>query len=307
MPLHPQLAAMVAKASRYPPMHQVPVPLLRESAAKQLRTGLAKEDVAKVEDAAIDGPGGPIRIRIYRPTLESDLPLTMFFHGSGFVICSLDTHDDMCRQICNRSGTIVVSVDYRLAPENPYPAAPDDCRAATLWTARNGARLGADVRRLAVCGDSAGGAMAAIVSLRTRDEGGPPIKAQVLVYPVTDHYSARHPSYEARGEGYGLRRDEMQWFWDLYLPEAMDAGHAYVSPARAPDLTGMPPSYIVTAEYDVLRDEGERYAAALRAAGVPVELKRYHDMNHGFLNWVGLVDRATEAMDDLGAWMRANV
>lgn len=306
MELHAQLRAMLDKAAGLPPMHTVPIAAIRATDLARYSFGVPKEEVAMAEDRSIPGPRGDIRLRIYRPAREGVLPVTMFFHGSGFCICSIDTHDAMCRQIANRAGSIVVSVDYRLAPENPFPAGPDDCWAATLWAAGAAAEWGGDAQRLAVCGDSAGGTMAAVVAQRARDAGGPAIVAQILLYPVTDHHSAGHASYTERGIGWGLTAEGMRRFWDLYLPDAADVP-AWAAPARHASLAGLPPAYVITAEYDVLRDEGEAYAARLAAAGVPTTLRRYGDMNHGFLNWVGLVDRAGEAMDALGAWMRANI
>lgn len=304
MTLHPALTAMVAKAAKYPPMHLVPLATVREAAPRLLRTGLPPEHVDSAEDIVLGELPRPVRVRVYRPDTGKGRPLTLFFHGSGFTICSIETHDAMCRQICARSGSVVVSVDYSLAPENPYPAGPDDCQAATRWAARNAMRLGADASRMALCGDSAGGAMAAVVAMRSRAAGEPAIKAQILIYPVTDHYSAGHASFEQRGTGCGLLRDEMRWFWDQYLPDPSQAANPDVSPARAPDLRGLPQSYVMVAEYDVLRDEGLAYARALATADVPVTLRHYTDMNHGFLNWVGVVDRADEAMNALAAWMR---
>ncbi|MET0427968.1 MAG: alpha/beta hydrolase [Microvirga sp.] len=307
MTLDPVLAAKVEKGARFPPMNRLPLDLVRDAALRQLATGLPKEPVGSIEDIRFEGPDRPIRVRVYRPDSRGDRPLTLFFHGSGFVICSLDTHDDMCRQICRRAGSVVVSVDYSLAPERPFPAGPEDCFAATLWAVHNAGRLGADPARLAVCGDSAGGNLAAGVALRARAEGGPAIKAQILIYPVTDHYSAGHRSYVERGSGCGLLQEDMRWFWDSYLPDPSLAQHPAVSPARAENLDGLPPAYIAVAEYDVLRDEGLTFARRLAEAGIPVELRHYPDMNHGFLNWVGIVDRAGEAMDDLTAWMRATL
>ena len=304
MPLHPDLAAMLAKAAGLPPMQTVPVDVIRAADFKRYDIGVPKDDVHSVEDRMITGPGGDIRIRIYRPDDAKGLPLTVFFHGSGFVICSIDTHDAMCRQICNRGHSVVVSVDYRLAPENKFPAGPDDCYVATVWAAAHAHEIGGDPTRLALCGDSAGGCMAAVVAQRARDEDGPPIKAQILLYPVTDHYSVERPSYQERGVGFGLTRDGMMWFWDFYLGDPAHGAHPHASPMRAARFDNLPQTYLITGEYDLLRDVGEDYAAALIRAGVPVTFKRYHDMNHGFLNWVGLVDRSTEAMDALALWMR---
>lgn len=304
MPLHPDLAAMLAKAAGLPPMHTVPVDAIRATDLKRYDIGVPKDEVHSVEDRLIAGPRGEIRIRIYRPDGAHGHPVTVFFHGSGFVICSIETHDAMCRQICKRGHSIVVSVDYRLAPENKFPAGPDDCYAATLWSAAHAHEIGGDPSRLAVCGDSAGGCMAAVVAQRARDENGPSLNAQILLYPVTDHYSVARLSYQERGTGFGLTREGMMWFWDLYLGDPVHGSHPHASPLRAARFEGLPQTYLITGEYDLLRDEGEDYAAALIHAGVPVTFKRYHDMNHGFLNWVGLVDRSTEAMNALALWMR---
>lgn len=307
MGLDPLLAGMVEKAARHPPMHRVPLADLRAAMPRLLSSGLPKEEVASVEDRDIDGPRGPIRLRVYRPEGAEGRPLTVFFHGSGFTMCNLETHDAICRQICRRAGTIVVSVDYRLAPENPYPAGPEDCWAATVWADAHRAELGVGQGPLAVCGDSAGGTMATLVAMRASREGGPPLAAQILIYPVTEHYSAQHPSYEERGAGFGMTREDMHFFWDQYLPDVSLADRPEVSPARAPDLSGLPRSYFVTAEYDVLRDEGAAYARRLAEAGVPVTVRHYPTLNHGFLHYVGLVAAATAAMDELGAWLKAAV
>ena len=307
MPLHPALQAMLDKAAHLPPMHTVPLAAIRATDLQRYDIGVPKDEVASVEDHTIAGPRGDIRIRIYRPTRDENLPVCMFFHGSGFCICSIDTHDAMCRQISRRSGAILVSVDYRLAPENPFPAAPEDCYAATVWAAAHARSFGGDPARLLVCGDSAGGTMATVTALRCRDGDGPKLAAQILLYPVTDHYSVAHPSFTERGAGCGLTRDGMMWFWDMYLPDRSQAGDWRVSPLRAATLAGLPKTCMITAEYDLLRDEGEAYARRLVADGVSVQLTRYKDMNHGFLNWVGLIDRSTQAMNEVGAWMRVNL
>lgn len=304
MPLHPQIQAMLDKAAGLPAMHTVPLEAIRSTDLKRYDIGVPKDEVASAEDRWIDGPRGAIRLRLYRPDLEPGRPILLFFHGSGFCICSVDTHDAMCRQICRRAGVTVVSVDYRLAPENEFPAGPDDCYAAMLWAHAHARDLGGDPDRMGVCGDSAGGTMSTMVAQRLRDERGPAPIAQILFYPVTDHYSAGHKSYDERADGFGLTALGMRWFWDMYLVAPDNDAQALASPLRAGDLSNLPPAYIITAEYDVLRDEGEAYAARLAAAGVPVTLQRYRDMNHGFLNWVGLVDRSTEAMDQACVWIR---
>ena len=224
----------------------------------------------------------------------------VFFHGSGFVLCSLDTHDGMCRNLCAGGGCVVVSVDYRLAPEEKFPAATDDCLLATRWAAEHAAEIGADPARIVVAGDSAGGNLAAVTALRVRDEGGPELCGQLLLYPVTDYHTPGTPSYVENGDGYGLTRATMEWFWDHYLAEAADALHPHASPLRAPDLSGLPPAFVMTAEYDPLRDEAEVYGRRLDAA----EIVRVPGMNHGFLFWVGVVDAAGPPMAQACAWVR---
>ena len=287
MSLHPTIAAMLAKSAALPPITAVPIAAVRATDATRYKVGVPPDVVASTADRLIPGPRCEIRIRIYRPQSAADT-----------------SHDDMCRQLCRRCGHVVVSVDYRLAPENKFPAAPDDCLAATRWVAAHAAEFGGDAARLAVAGDSAGGTMAAVTALRARDEGGPAIKAQLLLYPVTDHYSVQRPSWQERATGYGLTREAMIWFWDHYLEHADQGAHPHASPQRAASVAALPPAYVVTGEYDLLRDEGEAYAGRLQAAGVPVQVHRYPDMNHGFLFWVGHIEGATVAMDAACAWLK---
>jgi acetyl esterase len=216
----------------------------------------------------------------------------------------LDTHDGMCRNLCAGAGCVVVSVDYRLAPENKYPAGLDDCVFATHWIAEHAGELGGSADRLAVCGDSAGGNLAAAAALRIRDEGGPSIVGQLLIYPVANYHTPGTPSYRENADSYGLTRDTMIWFWDHYLTDPSEAALPYVSPLRARDLSGLPPALVVTAEYDPLRDEGEHYAEKLRTAGTPAITSRWDGMNHGFFFWVGRVDKAAEAMAESCQWLR---
>jgi acetyl esterase len=213
----------------------------------------------------------------------------------------------MCRNLCAGSGCVVVSVDYRLAPEAKFPAATDDCLAATRWAVANAAALGADPGRVLVAGDSAGGNLAAVTALRIRDEGGPTLLGQLLIYPVTDHYDPGTPSMIENAEGYGLTRAGMIWFWDHYLADARDAAHPHASPLRAGDLSGLPPALVVTAEYDPLRDEGEYFGNRLRQAGVATRMKRWDGVNHGFFFWPGVVDKAGAAIDEACVWVRSVV
>jgi acetyl esterase len=304
MPLDPQIRELLDRAAGLPATQTLSVAAAR--AQFEARTALLPRpaDIAGMRETTIECPGGPLRLRLYTPPGAGPFPLLVFYHGSGFVLCSLDTHDGMCRNLCAGAGCAVVSVDYRLAPEHKFPAGLDDCVQATRWAAAYAAELGADAGRIAIAGDSAGGNLAAVTALRLRDEGGPALCGQLLMYPVTDYHTPGTPSYAENAEGYGLTRATMEWFWAHYLKDAAEAAHPYVSPLRAPDLSRLPRALIVTAEYDPLRDEGEIYAERLQAAGVPTRLIRYDGVNHGFMNWVGAVDKAGAAMNDACIWLR---
>jgi acetyl esterase len=263
------------------------------------------EEVAKVENRGVPGPQGDIPVRIYTPAGRAPFPLLVYFHGGGWVIGSIESHDGICRQLANAAGCVVVSVDYRLAPEHPFPAAAEDAYAATRWVAANAASLGGDPRHLAVGGDSAGGNLSAVVALMARDRGGPPLVFQLLVYPVTDDPSAGHASYRENAEGYFLTSDVMHWFWNHYCGSGADPSDAYLCPLRARDVGRLPPAFVITAEFDPLRDEGEKYAARLGEAGVRVELKRYPGMIHGFFGMGAFLTQAREATKDTAAALRA--
>lgn len=253
------------------------------------------------EDRTIPGPGGDIPVRIYRPDGDGPHPVVVFFHGGGFVIGSIASHDPTCRSLCQKAGAVFVSVGYRLAPEDPFPAAPEDCYAATRWVSEHGAELGVDASRLAVAGDSAGGNLAAVVCLMARKRGGPPITFQVLVYPVTDHVETASRTENA--EGYLLTTAAMDWFIDHYADHETRK-HPWCAPLRAVDLGGLPPALVITAEYDPLRDEGESYGRRLKEAGVPVAISRYDGMVHGFFSMTALVPRAVDAEDEVAQALR---
>jgi len=303
MPVDPQIQALLDKGTGVPATHTLPVDVARAQYEARIALMTAPADVAGVREQTIDGPGGSLRIRIYTPHGTGPFPLLVFFHGSGFVLCSLDTHDGMCRNLCSGARCVVASVDYRLAPEHKFPAGIDDCLHATRWAAAHAAELGGDAHRMAVGGDSAGGNMAAVTALRLRDEGGTALCGQLLLYPVTDYHTPGTASYEENAEGYGLTRDTMKWFWAHYLNDASEGVHPHASPLRSPDLSRLPPALVITAEYDPLRDEGELYAKKLRAAGVPAIQTRYDGVNHGFMFWVGAVDRAGLAMQEACKWL----
>ena len=304
MPVDPQIQALLDKGAGVPATHTLPVDAARAQYEARIALMGCPAKIASACEQTIDGPGGPLRIRIYTPLGTGPFPLLVFFHGSGFVLCSLDTHDGMCRNLCAGANCVVASVDYRLAPEHKFPAGIDDCLHATHWAVAHAAALGANPTRIAVAGDSAGGNMAAVTALRLRDEGGPALCGQLLIYPVTDYHTPGTPSYEENAEGYGLTRDTMKWFWAHYLNDPSEAAHPHASPLRATNLAGLPPALVITAEYDPLRDEGELYAQKLRVAGVRTALSRYDGVNHGFMFWVGVVDKAGVAMKEACAWLR---
>jgi acetyl esterase len=261
------------------------------------------EPVAKVEDRNIPGPEVPVPVRIYHPDGSAPFPVMVFYHGGGWVIGNVDSHDALCRKLTNAIGCVTVSVDYRLAPEAKFPAAAEDCYAATLWVSENAKSLGCDPKRLAVCGDSAGGNLAAAVPLMARDRGKPPIAYQVLMYPCTDG-SLESGSMKELAEGYFLTRGAMVWFWNHYVHDH-DRNHPYAAPIHAPDLKGLPPALVITAEFDPLRDEGEAYAAKLRTAGVPVTCTRYDGTIHGFVSMADNLDKGKEAINQVVTTLKA--
>jgi len=222
MPVDPQIQTLLNLRASLPELHTLSVEDARTQFAARDFPGLRKPDVASVTNRDMQGPAGSLALRIYTPLGQGPFPLMVFFHGSGFVVCSLDTHDGMCRNLCAGTGCVVVSVDYRLAPEHKFPAAPDDCLTATRWAAANASALGADPGRILVAGDSAGANLAAVIVLRIRDEGGPSLLGQLLIYPVTDHYEPGTPSMIENAVGYGLTRAGMIWFWDHYLHSPAD-------------------------------------------------------------------------------------
>lgn len=303
MPVDPQMQAILDARAGLPPLHTLSVEQARARFKGPRPPGLRVEEVAAVADRTIPGPGGPLRLRVYTPHGSGPFPLLVFFHGSGWVVCDLDTHDPLCRNLCAGAGCAVVSVDYRLAPEHPFPAAPDDCLAATRWAAEHAAELGADPSRVAVAGDSSGGTLAAVTALRVRDEGGPRLLGQLLVYPSADLGLPATPSLAEYGEGFGLGAADLRWFWGKYLAPG-DERHPHASPMHAPDLRGLPPALVVTAECDPLRDDADRFAERLREAGVPATVSRYGGATHGFFTLAGLVAKADAAQAEACAWLR---
>jgi acetyl esterase len=256
------------------------------------------EDVAAVADHRVPVPGGEITVRVYSPGGRAPHPALVYYHGGGWVIGDLYTHDGLCRSLTNAARCAVVSVDYRLAPESKYPVAAEDSYAALRWVVANAARLGIDPRRVAVGGDSAGGNLATVVALMAREREGPALVHQILIYPVTDH-DFNTASYLENATGYLLTREGMRWFWTHYLAREAQGREPHASPLRAPSLAGLPPALVIIAEHDPLRDEGEAYAARLRDAGVPVTLTRYPGMIHGFIRMTRILDKARTALDEI--------
>jgi acetyl esterase len=262
------------------------------------------DPVAEVRDIEVPVPGATIAARLYRPSDRPHLPLIVHFHGGGFVFCNLDTHAPLCRTLAAKSGCAVVSVDYRLAPEHPFPNPLEDCYHATQWLVSRANDLRVDAGRLAVAGDSAGGNLAIGVSRLARERRGARLRYQALIYPVTDA-ACDNSSWRELGQGYMLSRDWMLWAWECYVPDPAHRGDPLVSPLRAADLAGLPPASVITADHDPLRDEGEAYAARLRDAGVAVTARRYLGVIHGFASLPYATPLANRALGDVAADLRA--
>jgi acetyl esterase len=259
--------------------------------------------VAAVADRRVPGPAGELPVRVYTPEGSPPFPIVVFFHGGGWVVGTLDTYDPLCRALAAATPAVVVSVDYRLAPEHRWPAAVEDAYAATEWASRNAAALGGVQHRLAVAGDSAGGNLAAVVALGARDRGGPAIAFQLLVYPVLD-VAGGTASWQEYADGYHLTADGMRWYWDHYLGGA-DGAAPDASPLRAAFVGGLPPALVIGAEYDILRDEGEAYAARLAEAGVDASASRHAGVVHGFVRWRAVTGAAEDALQEAAAALRS--
>jgi acetyl esterase len=329
LPLDPQIAAMIQQIAALdaPAMWELPLDSARASFKTMVQMMGAGEQVRSVENRTIPGPAGEIPVRIYTPAVPGEegagsdapgeagagaparaeappgpLPVLVFYHGGGFVIGDLDTHDRDCRALANRGRCLVVAVDYRLAPEAPFPAAVEDARAALRWVADHVGELGGDATRLAVGGDSAGGNLAAGVALWARDEGIP-LTLQLLIYPAVD-IDGDYPSRTENAEGYLLDRPLTDWFLRQYVGETIPDDWR-LSPRRAASHAGVAPALVITAEFDPLRDEGEAYAELLTATGVAARASRYDGMIHGFFGLAPFVTAASPAVDEAGAALRA--
>ncbi|GAA3043269.1 alpha/beta hydrolase [Actinokineospora globicatena] len=293
MPLHPEAKAVIEATDAAGGL--IPVGLspaeLRAAFTESWQIPDDVEPVGRVYERTIPGPGGDLRVRVYEPTGEGPFPGLVWFHGGGWVLGSFQENEAVCRTLCREAETVVVSVEYRLAPEDRFPAAADDAYAALAWVTEKGAELGIDTLRIAVAGESTGGNLAAVACLMTRDRGGRLPLLQVLASPVIAPPSDDRPSYVDYATDHFLTRASMEWFFEQYPRDRTDLTDPYLSPLAAADLSGLPPALVMTAEYDPLRDEGEEYAHRLMDAGVPTELVRYHGQIHGF--FALLADRLT--------------
>jgi acetyl esterase len=306
MALDPQAQALLDQMQEAgaPPFEQMTVGEARQAAYAFIDLQGAPEDVASVGHRFVPGPVCDLPVRIYTPEGEGPFPALVYFHGSGWVILNIEVADIAARALTNRTGCVVVAVNYQKAPEHKFPVPFDDAYAATTWLAEHASELGIDPGRIGVAGDSAGGNLAAAVCLKARDKQGPSLAYQLLIYPVTD-YGWDKPSYLENAEGYLLQRETMRWFWGHYLASEAEGDNPLVSPLRAPDLSGLPPALIVTAEFDPLRDDGELYGQRLREAGVPVKISRYDGMIHGFFYMAGVLDQTKNLYDEIGTEVRA--
>ncbi len=307
MSLDPQIVAVLEKmkAAGLPDYSELSAPEARALYIKGAKAVESPpEPVARVANRTIPGPGGEIPVRLYTPLEQRALPLLVFYHGGGWTIGNLDTHDNACRQLANRARCAVMSVDYRLAPEHKFPAAVEDAFAALCWAADHAAAHGWDATRIAVGGDSAGGNLAAVCALLARDAGGPALAFQLLIYPAT----AKRPesrSHHAFAAGHLLTRRAIRWFMGNYLRDETDCEDWRWAPLAAPDLSRLPPSLVIVAGHDPLLDEGIAYAERLREAGNAVKLSNYQGMIHAFFRMTGVVDEARRAVDEAGAALAA--
>jgi len=298
MTLDPQIAGIIEGLDAgFPSVHTMTGAEARAVIRSRFVAPSTPEEVGEVRDASVHGPAGDVTVRIYRPALMSGpVPTVVYAHGGGFVFCDLDSHDGLCRSFANLIPAVVVSVAYRLAPEHRWPAAAEDVFAVLQWAARNADALGGDAGRIVIAGDSAGGNLAAAAALMARDLGAPPLAAQLLIYPMIAADFGTE-SYRLFGEGFYNPRPALQWYWDQYVPSPDDREHPYASPIQA-DLSGAPPTVLLTAGHDPLRDEGIAFGDALEAAGVPVTRRHYDGGIHGF---------ATMPMLELAQQARAQV
>jgi acetyl esterase len=305
MPLDPQAAAFLKQAADAgaPPIGSLPVAETRAMLSSLFLPPGPREAIKKIENRVVEQSGVKIPIRIYTPEGTGALPILIYYHGGGFVIGDCEAYDIPCRALANGAGCLVVSVDYRLAPEHKFPTPVEDCYAAAVWISAHAAELGGDPKRIAIGGDSAGGNLSAVVAQMARDRKGPSIAFQLLIYPVTD-YEPNTPSSKANAEGYLLTKSAMDWFWGHYLSNPSDGAKPYASPRRATDFSKLPPALVITAEFDPLRDEGVAYAQKMQQAGVKVKHSDYLGMIHGFFSLGHVLNRSKDLMNECCAELR---
>ncbi|NKB32878.1 MAG: alpha/beta hydrolase fold domain-containing protein [Pseudomonadales bacterium] len=306
MALDPQAKALLesAEQSGAPPFNAYPAAEARAvyDQASELVRGNPPESHS-IDAIVIPGPAGAIPAWVYKPSAEQNLPVLVYFHGGGYTIGSLKSHDCVCRGLCIEANCIVVSVDYRLAPENKYPAAVDDAWAAAQWAASNAESLGGNPNNVAIGGDSAGGNLTAVVSLLAKESGNPYFVFQLLIYPGTD-MSCSFESHKTFGQGYRLTNELIDWFYDHYFSKDDDLSHWKASPLNAEDLSGLPSAFVLSAGYDPLQDENRAYAEKLTSAGVKVKHSHYEGMMHGFVTMPGVIDKAKTAISECAAELR---
>ena len=311
VPLHPKVRERIDyEATAFPDLTRVPIKegrrIVREMSAQTDRLAAAPAPLERVEDHSVQAPEHRVGVRLYFPKgTESPSPVTVYLHGGGWVFSDLETHDAICREIATRSRAVVAAVDYGRSPEQKFPGALEDAYAALRWLADPATAKRFDLRadRIAIGGDSAGGNMSAVLAVTTRDRRGPPLVGQVLICPVTAYYP-NTPSYTANGTGFGFEAAFMPWMWDQYLSSPRQGRDHRVAPLGTPDLSHLAPALVLTAEYDLLRDEGEQYAERLRQAGIPVQCTQYHGMVHGFLDYRGIAQEGWDAIIEIAKTLR---
>jgi acetyl esterase len=303
MPLDPQVKVLLDMMKGMPSFSELsPAAARKQTSEMRAMRNAVPPAVTNVEDRKIPGPAGSIPVRIYTPAGSGPFPVLVYYHGGGFVIGDLESHDGVCRQLTNGAGCVTVAVDYRLAPEAKFPAAVDDCYAATRWVSENVAQLNADPSRLAVGGDSAGGNLAAVISILARDRKTPKIVFQLLIYPATD-ITCSAPSHKTNTE-YILTPADIRWFMGHYLRNDDDVRNPLASPMFTTSFNGLPPALIITAEFDPLRDEAEDYGQKLREAGVPVQVSRYEGMVHGFISMNDMLDKGKDGIAEAASALK---
>ena len=307
MPLHPQVEALLNQMAA---AGGKPTNAMTPEECRAVFDGLfaslppSQARIAGAADRNVPGPAGPIKVRVYTPEGEGPFPVLVFFHGGGFVLGDLETHDSVCRELSGGAGVIVVATDYRLSPEHRFPAAADDCIAVTRWVVKNAVQFNGDAKRVAVGGDSAGGNLAAVVSQQLRDQDGTKLAAQLLIYPVTRFDGVETKSIVDNATGYLLQRDDMDWFRGHYLGPNVDGKDVRISPILATNLTGLPPALVQTCEFDPLRDEGEDYGKALKAAGVPTVISRHDGSIHAAFSFFTVLEPGRRMVDEAIRWLK---